>query len=1297
MKAYEGLEKSIITDDLMSNSPASATVVFLKNLEKLVTLPKSKFLQLDVKLKNVNAIPIFIDSDTPMVDRNNKLIGSPDVRKSFCRNPAPDSFILSHRILKGYNTKVGRMVCSRAGEGLCPDDVKVRESYYQRQPRLCNGRDHSMFSNSKLYCGSYVHLALLFGISKSKFKEGSVLSFNDIGCQYLYQACVTCKKQICSGKNDKEPCKKQCDFICLKYREKNCVKVPKPCSQGDISEWSMKTGFGTSDGRKRFNCYLKRKIPNKVFEILYRVRIPSSRIKTNWFRVTSPQSVKGQEIKLGFFKAEYEKKTVLPDSIILSGQTASKGSLNDYNFKTLVLKDIPETNANASRKEFRFMPSDSSLFVLRNWRDISNCNMLSSWRKYFKQPQPSMEDVTVEKIGNIGRHFAYRINQKLNPTKMKLSLSNGVSVLKKFARVSHITMLNSTLGGDHFHWRINITGNITACPGFIKLSVVEKTTMLLVLKQDVLVLCPMKYFHVAAVIPKEKFDPSYKARMFIAYLFDGTHVYETRMEKRIEIRVDDFIHGSRSKKPPTLFDYSLLAKFDAISIVTGVLLLGLIALVLFSCLFRPIKRATARGKRKQQKPDEEEKLICRHLLPILFLVAIRVAYSFLLTVSFIIILFKAVNESDLEVLKDFNSFVKLKINQSNQIGLALDQFRESEIKVMTDKAAFIECACDYHIGRIMRNMRDNMTALVQLHDLISFDKVSEILLQAILNRFNVVRVIDAKIRHYKTIILRTIKEIEGRLIRYAFRVYKNTWFSGPRALFGPWVDARGVNFLNQINVFDINFYYKIRARLIRELNKAKAKLSAKNIIRRLKKPLYPLVNALLAPVRSMKSKVKNAVKGRIDKLKNKVLRKLQCFGDVDMRKWVRHKDDYDEMSRERCRLKAANKFVKKIVDGAKGNNTNNTNNTNNFLINSVRNDAAFNILDGDAKEQEYESKQESKLAALKKVSAFYTHNKEIKTAMNLVKKHSIVIILVFDILLILYRNLKTYRFAFMMAAGYEVIKEHKRPGEFNNSSGTRKHRSARQTVIRMLTSPILLFFKTFNLMFKLIFTSLIIPVVVVAAIALGMFYVAIAFAHNGLNVDTLDKLGALKLLSARLDVNYNLTSESLKEQETYLNKFDLGMYKESVRVQTEELRNTAKEFNEAEIIRVRRVEAELCDIDSKLGCKMNFRSLMEKLEMKVKPCAFPVIKARMPNNIYDRAAYHRQLKYEIKIYVDALRRIILRTFYIILGIIGTILVVGVMSKLIFKFLKSMGMIRTRNKHIYHELPDNIKERYDSKL
>ena len=1309
LQPINGYEQKVITDNLLNNSTSSVTIEFFNNVDKTAILLRSKNLHLDVRLSYVNVLPIFVDSDTSMFNSDNYFRGLHQIRQSYCRNPVPDALILNHRLLKDYKTKVGRYVCSRGQEHLCPDGVLPGEVFARRIPKPCNFQDYYSFDETKLYCENYIHLQKMFGVSRSKFKEGLIWDIIEDGCRMLQTACHTCKDEKCSGKEDTTQCRKQCDYICRKYREKHCARYSVSCSKGDMSEWSIKTQLDNNDLRKGFNCYLKRKTPTKIFEISYRVRIPNTTITGYWHRVTPRQIINGDRIKLGDFEVVYDKTTVVADNVILNGQKSSNGYSNEYNFKALLLKDIPKSTVNISREALRFMPLYPSLMRLNKWSDFSNCKLLSRWKKYFKLPQASKEEVEIEKVNNIGKGFAYRISQKSNPTKIKLSLGNGISVLQTLAKKALITTLNSTLGGNNSHWRIEVEANVTQCPAFIQLSVLEKTKMLLVLKQDILVLCPLSNFHVVAAIPKAQFHPLFKARLFIAYVFDGTHVYETRMEKRREVKVMDSFTPSEKqikKQSEGVLNLKVLAKFDAITILTGCFVLGLIAIIIFSCIFRPSNKSKARKKGYRQaayllgrndivneEAKDEEKLKCRQLLPIVFLVAIRVAYSFILTVSFITVLFNVVNKRDLEVLKDFDAFVKLKINQSNQIALALDLFRESEVRIMTDKAAFFECACDYHVGRIMRNMRDNMTALVQLHDLIAFDKVSEILLRSLINKFHMLRVIDGKIRHYQETIKNKIYEIEGRLIRYAYRVYHNGWFAAARWAFGAYKDWNAIDFLGHLGSFDTGLFRRIKARILSELKQVKSKLSLSNVIRRLKKPFYPLVNALLAPIRNMKRKVKQAVLDRINRLKNKILRKIPCLGDIDMNKWERHKDDFDDAHKKRCRLKAANTFVEKILDEARKKKGDG----NEFIINSVRNDAALNILEGDATEEEYESRQESKLAVLKKVAAFYTQNDEVKTALKLLRKHSFMIIIVFDILLITYRNLKTYRFAFMMAAGYEITKEHQRAGDTYDPSGQGKHSSVGQKMVHMVTKPILFFFNTFTFILKLIFTSLVIPIVVFIAMAIAMFYLAISFTYNGLNVDTLDKLGAFKLLSSRLDVDFNLTSESLKEQAAYLNKFDLGMYKESFRVQSEEIRNTAKEFNADEIIRIKRVQAELCDIDKELGCTIDFRNLMQKLEMNVQPCAFPVIKARMPDNVYDSEAYRRQLKYELKRYVDALRYVIIRTFYIILGIIGTIIFAIIMSKVIFKFLKFMGMIRIRNKHIYYEIPNDIKERFDKKL
>ena len=1303
--SFNGLENHTIMDDLMRASLSTVPISFSINNEQLISINRSNRIQLDIRIQLTDVFPIYLDSDNPLLGGTDRSLHSSEVREFYCRHPAPTSLILNHTLLKDTKSQVKRFICSKRRKGNCPGDVTLGGEYAQMIPANCDG---SSFKSESLFCGNYVNLASLFDLKRSAFLDTPTWSFLDPHCEYLYTACHSCKEKRCNGPSDTIlPCLKQCEYICHMYREKRCQKEALHCSKGDVSEWTLKKEFkGREEGR--FNCYLKRKLPDRIFKISYRVRIPHSNLNSIWFRVTSPQVRKGNRFIFGDFEAEYDVSSLLPEHVILIGEKVSRDTWSSYEFKAQALHDISESNLNVPEDGFRFMPSEPSPLWTHSWREHSYCSLLSNWKKHLRVPRPMKQNLTIEKMDNLQGRMAYRLTQKSKPIKMKLSLGKDASVLKAFAAVSHVTTLSSSLNANYSHWFMNIKGNITQCPTVLQLKIVEKTTMLQCLHQDVLILCPSKYFHVVATVPKTSFYPLYAARLFIAYVSDSSHVYEIRMEKKMEVGfVDAFDFSLKHVKGSgNGLDLKMFAKFDAITILTGCFILGLVAIVIFSCIVRPSKKKQAHAAGYQQAAirlgrndivdkelKEDDKLKCRQLVPIVFLVSIRVAYSFILTISFITILFHAVNKKDLEVLKDFDEFVQLKINQSNQIALALDQFRESEIKIMTDKAAFLECACDYHIGRIMQNMKDNMTAMVQLNDLIAFDKVSEILVQAMFKKFRVLRTMDEKIRHYKLMVRRSLMHIESALVRYAYKVFKNGWFSFARTVFGGWSDSNALEFLRYLKAINLAKYYRIKYRLLHGLKSIREKLSLSNVVRRLKKPFYPLVNALLAPFRKMKKKVKDAVKRRLDELKEKILRNIPCLGHIDMKKWRNHKDNFDEESRKRCRLESANKFVEKVVNSAKKKKTD----SNAYVINSVKNDAALNVQDGDAAEEQYESTQEKKVATLKKISAFYTENEDVKTALRLLRKHSVILILVFDILLITYRNLKTYRFAFMMAAGYQTIKEHQTADCEDGQRGAGPDKSVAQTVIDIVTKPILLFFSTFEFIFKMIFATLLIPIIVFIGVVFTIFYLGISFTYNGLNVNSLEQLGVFKLLSSRLDVNFNLTKESLKEQADHLNKFDLGMYKESLRLQTEELRNTAKQFNTDEIIRIKRVEAELCDIDKEAGCNINFRHLMQKLEMNVEPCVFPIIKARMPDNIYDSNAYRGQLKYELQRYVDALRYVIIRTFYIVIGIIGTLVLTKVMSKVIFKFLKAMGMIRLRNKHIYYELPKYIKEKYTRKF
>ncbi|XP_065064649.1 uncharacterized protein LOC135690889 [Rhopilema esculentum] len=1040
--------------------------------------------------------------------------------------------------------------------------------------------------------------------------------------------------------------------------------------------------------------------------------VPNTELKSDWIRVSERQVQKRKDVfKIGNFEVKYERGETLTDNIVLTGHRSGQRSAAKYFFDLRNIKGLVQADFLQTRGEVNFVPAQPFSHARHQWSDESNCRVLSFWEKYLAKTESPILDMAVNKVGKSGQSFLYTVQSHKENTKINISFSSSKPVLNYLGKVARIIKLNSTAKANSSHWILHLKANITACPAYYEITVIEKTASALVLKHDILALCPSNHFHVVAVVPKKMLLPAYKARLFMVYISNGKNVYEVHIEKLDELKVEgrfDFKRATEKKSVSKKnFDVRMLSKFDSIILLTGVFIIGIITLLVLACLIRPSKEQKARQKGRQhaavqlgqkddvrKQLDNEDKLQWRHLIPIVFLVAFRVAYSFVLTVSFVVIVFNIVNKSDLEDVKDFKEFVQLKINQSNQISLALDLFRESETKIMTDKAAFMECACDYHMGRIMRNMRDNMTAMIQLHDLIAFDKISEALMRVVLKRVAVLSAINGKMYRYKGRIARTLYHIESRLNGYAYRIYRNKYFTMARGLWGAWQDFRSLDFLSSIGSFDSTRYYQIKREIAWQLGKLKNMFKFDSIVKRLLKPLYPIANALLAPLRNMKRKVKEAVYHRINSIKDKILRNIPCIGNIDMKKWERYDDDdYDEEARKRCRIQAANKFMEKIIDNIKSAK----NSSGQFVVSSVRDDASFNILEGDAYEEAHENRQEKRLATFKKLADYYKGSEEAKVALRLLKSHSVILVLIFDVLLITYRSLKTYRFAFMMASGYEKKVEYKRIGEKLRGDEIKKERSAGRKMVDCVAKFISLFFSTFTLMLKLIFTTILIPVLVIIIAIIVSFYLTIAFAYNGMNVDALEKLGAFKFLSSRLDLNFNVTREALKEHALYLNKFDVGMYKESIRVQTEEFRNTVKEFNADEIIRVQRLHAELCDTEDRQACNIDFKRLMEKLEMNVKPCVFPVIKARMPDNIYDSEAYRKQLKHELKHYVDSARKICINTLYIIAGIVGTILLTVVGSKLIFKFLMKLGMIRVKERHIYHELPITLRKRYKDGL
>lgn len=1316
MYASQKLKQHIITDNKMGHSHAKATIKFVKNENKQFTIKKANYLVIDVKVTKVDVLPTFVDAEGKLSNEDqffNYHTGIHPIKGRYCRHPVPDIYVLKHHLLKGRDTKVANLVCGRDRPGLCPEEAGVGESYTRRIATKCNHNDATIFDNSKLYCSNYVNIAWVFGYSKSMFHDPATWQFKNKACLNLYLACKSCKMDKCTGGSDESACMKQCEYICRCYRKKDCVKNPLRCARGDLSELTLEAKFLGKDLSARFNCYLQRRISEKIFDITYRVRIPNTKLISKWMQVKSKQlMIDKDKIRIGEFEVKYHKGKLTAENIFLTGHRSTK-SKSEYDLSIRNLKLMNKLSFDSAVDEIRFLPATPFAISTQKWTSVSNCKLLASWKRYFAKKESPIQDVKIEQINLASvrslRH-AYRISHKKNATKVSVAMNGSTTVLDKLAVKSSLISLNATLDADFASWIVRLRGNVSSCPAFLGISAVEATEMALVLKQDILILCPKRHFDVIAKIRKREFRPYNKARLFVAYVSDGTHTYETHMEKKFELRVDTSATkktARRKKAPSTIFHVGMFSKFDPLIILTGCFILGLITLMIFSCLISPSIGNKAQKKGRQQAAiqlgrkekvreelDNEDKLENRHLVPIVFLVTARVAYSFLLTASFISVIFKMINKDELHAISDFNHYIKLKINQSNQISLALDIFRETEVKIMSDRAAFLECACDYHMGKIMRNIRDNMTSTMQLHDLIAYDKISEMVMKILMRKtLEILRESNPKYARFEKSVKDAIQDIYNKVNYYSYRVHRNKHFSVFRSLYGAWNVAKSINYLGFINVMDSNLFSNAMKKIKDKVRRVRSMLTLA-VTSRVKKAIYPITNLLLTPLRHMKQKVKQRFKDRIARIKNAILRKIPCLGDVDAKKWEQGSDEkYDEKSKNRCYPKATNDFIQKVV----GDIEKRQNETGMHVIRSVNNDATFNILTGDAMEEQYEYRQNSKWKTLKKVAGFYAPSEHVRKSFRYLKKYSFLFIVVFDVLLITYRNLKTYRFAFMMAAGVTVLNQHKKvEGPQGMTDDKKDLSSGGQKMVGFVAKVILKFFGLFTFVLKLIFTSLIIPLIVFIVAIFVAFYLAFAFTYNGMNVDTLEELGAFKMLSSRLDINLNVTKQALIEQAEYVNKMDLAMYEDRLHAQVEEFRRNMEEFNAEEVIRIDRLKAELCDLNVKDSCRIDFTNVMEKLNVNIKPCVFPVVNARMPDNIYDAKAYRYQLKYELKHYVDALRTVILRTFYLVLAVIGTIAFSIIMAKLIFKFLKAMGMVRLKNVHVYEEIPNDIRKRYYDK-
>ena len=720
------------------------------------------------------------------------------------------------------------------------------------------------------------------------------------------------------------------------------------------------------------------------------------------------------------------------------------------------------------------------------------------------------------------------------------------------------------------------------------------------------------------------------------------------------------------------------------------------------------------GKTKQNKRSPEQssttkesngKLTNKNLLLVVVAVAAKFAFSLVFTITAITAMLFLINDKNLRIIENYQRFVKERVRESKRIASSLDVFRESQAKMMIDKQAIMQCACDYHMGSTLQQIRDKMTATVQHNDLITFEKTSESITrvvvkdlennQATKNVRSLNKRIKDKMDRFEKRVKGGIGKIKYKVNDYARKVNNNKWFKALKFIAGIFGGA-SMKILSAGGIFDAKLFNELDTKIKNQMRVMKNATKLSSIVQRLKKPSYPLTSALLGPVGKMTRKVKNSQAKRMKNLRGRMIKtKSQCMGDsngnVNASKYM---DSVNNLKNAQCKQAAAKKFAEKIylkhskaiklLKKSKDNPK--------HLVKAANDDMYFDVKQGDHKEQEYDIQQQKRLKTLQKTSGYFLPSKSARSTFKYLKKRSWLFIIVIDIIWFIYRNIKTYLFAANLVHGFEKTED------VSKTSPNAAQKQKKPTLIRRLSDKFIglvrKFFLRLSKVHQALFTTNIVPIVIIICLVAAVIYLSVTVAHNVLKVAVLKELGVFQLASASLDFDSKITMQALKEQAKYLNTHETRVYRSSVKRQMQNYQFMMAAFNKKEAMRLKNLQKELCAIDKDKGCKMNLQRQFRPVNVRVKPCAFPVINVKTPAHIYDSKAYQNKLQYEVTQYVDAVRSIVLNTLFFIIGLIGSIIAIIVASKSVFKFMRARNMVRIRKKYVYKEVPGDVQKEVD---
>ena len=1387
----------VLLEDRLQLKSTSETFFLKADLPNRTRLDRNSNFYVDVEIEQVNLLPKYGDYDAWRSNGENiefaNVPGFPEVFSQHCRYPAPNHYTIKHDLQRDRQTKVYPVKCFQHSRQLCPIGVTPGEMYHYRSLNdacdkartsiICSKPDQNdcilKGDSSKLYCTNYTNIVTdVFGIKKGAFFDSPLQSFPTVFCAEAYRICRICRDNCshCGQTNSKADsscscCYRDCLGLCSNfYSEPDCTQIPKRCAKGDTSQFTLVMNK-PSNLKLQFNCYLEYKVPKTLYTLRYKVQHHSGRFSSDWISKTLKTPTAGDHDhpylmiqrgnnRLDSLEVSHSANFDISSLLYLRGQRSSEKG--PYKYSVSNLDDKNSTLGNANGKDTIEVQTKTPFSITtRSWNDSTNCHRLSVWSSSIRKTFLDLRPVKVEHLGvQSGGEFVYHVqDSQLTPT-MTVSISEKESILKYVltnASIRNDETFKSSLSRTSTSWNIKVNGLLTTCPGFFTLEVIDEVDSVLVLEQDVVILCPETGFDVDIHVPRKGLQD--KERLFSVRLSNA--------KQKLQLHVAVVDKGARTLKEPVKKSQddkpnpwiTLMPLF----VVTGCVLLVLFSLIVYAQVtnkpndapkddnsgWKYIKNKDVTTNKdgdgkKRDRPKDQNRLKRRHLILVFFFVVVRVVYSVIYTFSMAFAILTLLHADNMKIILEYQDFVQGKIDESNAMALGMDQHRESENKRVLDSSEDIQRSCDYFMGQQLQRMRLNMTCLIQENHLKMFNKLSKKIINKVTERVEKVKKdIDERIEEFRATTRRKLQEAEEDLKNYGRRVFENRWFALPRAAYEvneavsrkkreipasngylrkqdrykdqvamklTWeslskfstrrkrsiTDNFFIGFLDFVGALDKDKHDKAKNNIVSKLQYAKDGLADfGEVLRTGSSPEHPLSTILMCPLRYMIKSAKEKVKSGIRKLQEVSIdweiANANCFvgniSDFFASNSAQSDCDDNETDSEIFSERA----VYEDNDDLDGiSNISNANRSS--IIESANGGSYYNVEKGDITEETIDVQKEEVLereANIKNLTS--RHDAEV---FIVTKKAILGVLVVIDILLLIYRGSKTYQIAFKLIQGFEETVNHDED-EFEKKVPTVKERAAKlvRRILNFLAEKFSKFIAFCKSLHKRIMRTNFLPMCIIIVASAAIIYLVIALVYNVMNVTVIEELGGYEMISFRLDTDYRFTNLAIDDQVDFINNDAMRQYKESMNDVISENKRMIQDFNREQQERMERLNQQLCSLENDTNkCIWEEASL---LEFNLPSCIIPKLEGRHYEG-YDGEAYRQRLKRESKRFVDAVRDMVLGTIYFILAVVLSVVIITVLTYVVFLFLKSRGMVRVKQIHVYKTLPPDVMEQFHLK-